>query len=142
MALPPHAQKWTLLADAVPESSAARERTIRTLARRFTAREDRLGVKAELRLLPRPLYVYADEDRPALDGALFAFVYGTDPELLMQIEAQKKPAGLQWQVAFASLASAELTVGLDEKQVWSAPAIPERQLTDLTTGYCIFREDK
>jgi hypothetical protein len=139
---PSAARQWTVIDDVVPESAAARQRNLRAIALRFTAREDRLGVKSELRLLPRPLYAYREEDQGILDGAVFTFVYGTDPELLMQVEAKKTSGNVQWQAAFARLASAELAVELDEKSIWSAPAISKDDVVKLNTGYCIVREDE
>jgi hypothetical protein len=136
------ARKWIALSDPVSDSQAARQRAIRALALKFMAREDRLGVKSELRLLPRPLYTYDDTDQGTLDGAIFAFVYGTDPELLMQLEARRSGNGSQWQATFARLASAELTVELDRKEVWSAPAIAKENLIELNQGYCIVRESE
>ena len=77
-----------------------------------------------------------------MDGAIFAFAYGTDPELLMQIEARARKGSKHWQVAFARLASAELSVQLEEKVVWSAVAIPKESVTRLDADYCIVREAK
>lgn len=139
---PQVARKRIALSEAVPDSQVARQRAIRSLALKFSAREDRLGVKAELRLLPRPLYTYDDVDRETLCGAIFAFVYGTDPELLLQIEARRSGKDSQWQATFARLASAELTVDLDGKEVWSASAISKEKVIELNQGYCIVRESE
>src|SRR5262249_42428310 len=126
----------------VPETRPARQRALRSVALKFTAREDRLGIKSELRLLPRPLHTYEAPDNDTLDRAIFAFNYGDDPQLLMQIEARSNSAAKQWQVAFARLASAELTVQLGDTEVWSAPAIAKEIVTRLDGAYCIVREDK
>ena len=40
----------------------------------------------ELRLLATPLYRYRDTSPEGSDGALFAFVQGTDPEVLLLVE--------------------------------------------------------
>ena len=45
--------------------------------------------REELRLLPKPLYRYEPKAGPVIDGAVFAFVMGTDPESLLLIEAVK-----------------------------------------------------
>jgi hypothetical protein len=129
------------LQDPVPETPAARQRALRALALEFVAREDRLGIKSELRLLPRPIYTYTDGFPNALDGAVFAFVYGTDPEVLMQIEARQDASERQWVVRFARLASAELSVQHRENGIWSAPAISKDAVVKTAADYCIIRED-
>src|SRR5207249_662662 len=71
------AKLWLAQDEPVGDSSPLRQRALREIARKFTAREDREGMKSELRLLPRPIYSFADPDREIIDGALFAFVLGT-----------------------------------------------------------------
>ncbi len=72
-------------------SAAARLRQLKTLARSFSV--TLLGWapgdpdREELRLLQQPVYRYECDERELLDGALFAFVQGTDPEALLMIEA-------------------------------------------------------
>lgn len=129
------------LPEPVPESPVSRRRTLRALALEFTAREDRLGIKSELRLLPRPIYTYTNANDDALDRALFAFVYGTDPEVLMQIEARQDASAKHWVVRIARLAGAELWVHLREKEIWSVPAISKDAVIKTTAEYCIIRED-
>jgi hypothetical protein len=78
------------------ETPAARLRQMKSIAERFQAtmtgwKEDDSD-RQELRLLPRPVYRYdlkdAREPSPTLrDGALFAFVTGTDPEVVLMLEA-------------------------------------------------------
>ena len=56
------------------------------------------GQAWELRLLPKPLYRYESTDPEVLDGAVFALVSsaGTDPEIILLIEARKTPEGPRW----------------------------------------------
>jgi hypothetical protein len=114
---------WLTLDEPVPGSTAARDRTSRALAGRFTASEVRKGEPYPLRLLPRPLYTYADPERGIVHGALFAFVYGTNPEILVQLEAREAKGKPAWNVSFARLSSAEISVKLGEKEVWTVPAM-------------------
>ena len=93
-----------------------------------------------MRILPRPLHTYSDRNRSVIEGALFAFVLGTDPELLMQIEARSGADGTKWQVGFARAASAELSVRVDEQEVWSAADASVEYKTRRDVGYCIVRE--
>jgi len=137
---PSDARRWIAQKEPVPESPAARQRIMREISRKFTAREDRLGIKSELRLMPRPLHIYDDPDHDVIEGGLFALVLGTDPELLMQVEARTVRNARQWQVTFARMASAEITVWTGEQVIWTAAAVPTEYKTRHDTGYCIVRE--
>lgn len=114
-------------APAPADTPAARLRQMKSLAERFTARlADKAGAnqqKEELRLLPKPLYRYEIKDpatNPAklVDGALFAYVMGTDPEVVLLLEAvgQDKPA---WQYGFAIATTHAVEASLGEQIVWS-----------------------
>lgn len=81
-------------------------------------REDEPPV--ELRLLPRPLFRYeADEAEGIVDGGLFAFVQGTDPQSLLVIEARTDRGTASWHFAFARLASGAVAGRLDDREVFS-----------------------
>jgi hypothetical protein len=69
-------------------SRAARLAQMRDLAREFSATTTLEGVEQELRLLTQPLHRNEKTTGDVLDGALFTFVTGTDPELMMVIEAR------------------------------------------------------
>src|SRR6516162_3044209 len=71
----------------VPAKTAALRLTqMRDLAREFSATTTLDGVDQELRLVPQPLYRYEGSSPEVVDGALFTFVTGTDPELMLVIE--------------------------------------------------------
>lgn len=53
----------------------------------------------ELRLMPTPLLRYASRSHKILDGALFAFAQGTNPEALVLVEAVETSAGPVWRAA-------------------------------------------
>jgi hypothetical protein len=137
---PSEPRHWFKQDDPVGDSAAIRQRTLRDISRRFSAREDRQGVKSELRLLPRPIHSYADPDRGVVEGVLFAFVLGTDPELFMQIEARKSGGEPKWQVAFARMASAELGVRTAEGEIWTVAAVPDEYKKRHDLGYCMVVE--
>jgi hypothetical protein len=119
---------------AIPDAPApeatrpARLRQMKALAERFEA--TLLGWKVDntdreqLRLLSRPLYRYDPKDAAVTDGAVFAFVMGTDPEVLLLIEAVKNGDSKSWQYAFARRTSGELEGRLDGAVVWNAPRFP------------------
>jgi hypothetical protein len=82
-----------------------------------------------LRLLPRPLYRYdltsaKDPDPKLLDGALFAYVLGTDPEVVLVLEAIGTAEKADWQYAFARATSGGLEVKLGDLVVWTADKHP------------------
>jgi hypothetical protein len=82
-----------------------------------------------LRLLPRPLFRYdlknaRDPDPKLLDGALFAYVLGTDPEAVLILEAIGTADKADWQYALARATSGGLEVKLDGVVVWSAGKAP------------------
>jgi hypothetical protein len=117
-----------------PEATpTARLRQMKSLAAEFQS--SMLGWKAdstdreELRLLPRPLYRYEPKgdsgEKPAvIDGAVFAFVMGTDPESLLLIEAVKRGDQETWEFGFARRTSGELEGRHKDKIVWHANRYP------------------
>jgi hypothetical protein len=90
----------------------------------------------ELRLLPRPLYRYdfknaKDPDPNLLDGGLFAYVQGTDPEVVLVLEAIGTAEKSVWQYAFARATSGGLEVKLGREVVWTAKKHPAHQIPTL-----------
>ena len=117
----------------VPGGTAAvRLAQMKALARRFGGTEDAGPARRrlQLRLMPRPLARYADEALGVRDGAIFAFAYGTNPDILLVIETPADHAAtVAWQYAVARLGGGAPSVTLDGKEVWSAPAAnPPAQL--------------
>jgi hypothetical protein len=122
---------WTPRADGfvrkpLPEgpkpagTAALRLVQLRRQAERFTADFEIRSVKGkeDLRLMPQPLYRYT-ADKGAIEGAIFALVHNSDPELLVVLElvdpAGDKPA---WSYAPARMSSARMRLRLDGKEVW------------------------
>jgi hypothetical protein len=56
------------------------------------------------------------------DGALFLFVTGTNPEIIVQVEALDETPP-QWRVGFARLTSAEVSVFREKEKVWTASRV-------------------
>lgn len=116
-------------ADTPAASPAARLRQMKALAGQFSS--TMLGWRAnksdreELRMLPQPLYRYESRRSDILDGAVFAFVQGTDPESLLLLEAFQKGNGFEWQFAFARRTSGELEGRHQDAVVWHVPGFPE-----------------
>jgi hypothetical protein len=108
---------------------ATRLRQMKTLSERFDVtlvgwRGDNSD-RQELRLLPKPLYRYENPTGDVLDGAVFAFVMGVDPEALLLIEAFGSDGDAQWEYAFVRRTSGELAGRLDGGTVWSVERYPE-----------------
>jgi hypothetical protein len=110
------------------EGRTQRLRQMKTLAEQFQA--TLLGWKTdnsdreELRLLPKPLYRYEPKEGNVLDGAVFAFAMGTDPEVLLLIEAVREGEKSTWQYAFARRTSGELEGRWKDRPVWKAARFP------------------
>jgi hypothetical protein len=116
-----------------PEASRAqRLRQMKSLAGQFQSTMK--GWKGddtdreELRLLPRPLYRYepAEDEEIVVDGAVFAFVMGTDPESLLLLEAIKDGEHSKWRYAFARRTSGELEGRHRATVVWTAAWLARR----------------
>ncbi|QEG43608.1 hypothetical protein [Roseimaritima ulvae] len=77
-----------------------------------------------LRMLATPLYRYPasldnGKPKPYVDGAVFAFVQGTDPEVLLIIEAVASDANqTHWQYGLARMSMVPMQVQRGEQVVW------------------------
>lgn len=111
-----------LIEAPVPATSKPlRMSQMRELAKRFEASDDfQGGSRWELRLLTTPLHRYGGEDQPVADGALFAFAHGTDPEVLLLLEARRHNGALEWQYGLAPMTGYALQAKDRGQLVWSA----------------------
>ncbi len=109
----------------VAADPAARQRQLKLLAQKFTAHEvyNRDNTRYDLRRLERPLRTYRDEPAGVAEGGLFTFANGTNPEVMLFVEArtQKGTANPVWQYGVGRTAFAELHLQYDGKEVFSAP---------------------
>jgi hypothetical protein len=78
-------------APAAAESESARLRQMRQIGRRISAHStDSDDSPWELRLLTQPIYQYtAKQPSDAIGGGVFLFCQGTDPELILLLEARE-----------------------------------------------------
>jgi hypothetical protein len=131
--------KFVPLEGEAPSASATRRLVqLRSLAKRFTGSlTTREGEQHELRLLPQPIYRYAAADEGVLDGGLFAFVQGTDPDILLLIEArgEKEP---RWHFAAARMQNVALVVNLDGREAWTVPQLQWNVAFDHAQPYTLF----
>jgi hypothetical protein len=110
-------------APAPAADEAGRLRQLKELARRFSAREFWSGRYYTLRLLPHPIDRYADAASGLVDGAIFTYANGTNPEILFLVEARRQgDARPKWSYAAAPLGRAALYLSLGTQDVWTSPS--------------------
>jgi hypothetical protein len=105
-------------------SVAQRARQMRELAAGFHASDDfKAKGWTELRLLPTPILRYGESGTTLLDGALFSFVTGTDPEVFLFLEARPGQGrdGPEWQYALAPMTCYAGRGSYRGKAVWELP---------------------
>ena len=113
---------WTAFAGAPTPASKrpARLAQMRTLA---ASLKGHLGTtvdrKFELRLLSQPIYRYPESD--AAEGAVFAYVHATDPEILLLLRANLKAEKPIWEFSAARMTMVNCFLAKDDKEVWSVP---------------------
>jgi hypothetical protein len=121
--------------DPPAESVTQRLRQMKSIAERFSAavdRNDSFDSPEQLRLLTTPVYRYSAPDQGIVDGALLAFVQGTNPEVLIVIEAfEGSPAARIWRYGFARMSSFNLRVQRESRVVWKRDRedVPTRDLS-------------
>jgi hypothetical protein len=110
------------------------------LAKDFAgSKKEREGEQEELRLLPQPIHRYATPKEGILNGALFAFVQGTDPELFLLIEARGATAArARWQFAATRMNSVEVRLRHRGREVWAADILPWGKVYDHKNVYTSF----
>jgi hypothetical protein len=95
---------------------------MRQLARRFTV--DTYAPNGERfvpRLLPTPLFRFSQTEQNQSDGAVFAYAYGTNPEVILLLETAQTEEGLKWHYGLAPLTATEIAVRLDDREIWTQP---------------------
>jgi hypothetical protein len=110
---------------------------MKALARDFSARMvDAEGLKSDLRLMAQPLIRYEPKSTEVIDGALFSFSLGTDPEVLLLLEARtgqgRAAKDAVWQYAFARFHYVSLTASYKNQEVWHVEPLPD--ITGLEIG--------
>lgn len=111
------------LLDAPVPGDSARQRMfqMRALSRDFTAHSiDQEQRPWELRLLTQPLFRYDSTDPKIIDGAMFAFVTsaGTDPEVIVLLEAERSADGPAWSYAACRFSDLDLHLEYKKSEVW------------------------
>jgi hypothetical protein len=109
-------------APAPAESPVQRLGQMRAIAQDLEAADDFEGKSRwELRLLVKPLHRYGKPKTEILDGALFAFAHGTDPEVFLMVEARGAQGRYRWHYALAPMTAYAVKVSVKGKELWNAP---------------------
>jgi hypothetical protein len=106
--------------------AATRLAQMRRLAQRFAAKERINNVSIECRLLTQPIDRYQSAAEKIVDGAIFAYAKGTNPELGVVFESD----GERWRYGIIRLTGAESSVALDGRQVAAYDLYESRGRTD------------
>jgi hypothetical protein len=109
------AAKFAAISQGEKPATGEKQRLVqlRALARRFAASEKHRGDFSALRLLPQPIDRYDDAEHDIVDGGLFVFVYGTNPEAALWLEAGKDG----WRYSLSRMSWAEVVVEFDGKEI-------------------------
>jgi hypothetical protein len=110
-------------APAVATDAAGRPRQVKQLGQKFTGHEfwDPNNTRYDLRRLDRPLHTYKDEAAGLLEGGLFTLANGTNPEIVVFVEARVRDGKPTWQFTIGRLSHSELHVEYDGKEVFNSP---------------------
>lgn len=132
-------------AETPADKPARRLTQMKNLMRRFTAHEhEGTEGRLELRPLTSPLYRYDVLEESIVDGAIFAFANGTNPEVLLVLEAHLgKEGGGEWKFAPAQMTGGAVIVELDGKEVWRrADADPPATRASYRNGWIMDDADQ
>ncbi len=122
------------------QTPVARLRQMKDFAQRFRVERNHPEQgKGAVRLLPQPIYRYTPQSDDIHDGAIFAFVEGTDPEtfLLMDASPPEKPV---WRFALSRMNIVPFQAFYEDKPVWSVDDISWDTVFDKQEPYAIIRE--
>ncbi len=122
--------KWHAVPGAAAPAASAPQRLVqmKELASEFAVelldtRNVPKGEDQTPRLLPKPLHRYDAERAKTLDGALFAFVLGTDPEVLLLLECDTAAAKPEWRFGVGRMNRDAIRLKRKGETVWDSPAL-------------------
>jgi len=112
---------------AVPAATEnARLVQMRGIARRYQLQSvwgEQESGEWELRLLPTPMMRYTSPEAGVIDGAVFGYAQGTNPEAIAVIEAIQGKEGPEWQSAPARLSGYSIRGSFDGEKILDTPRI-------------------
>lgn len=136
--------EWKPVPDAPEPAATVAQRLLqlRRIAREFSVHKtDRERAQRTMRLLPQPIYRYRSQKGEVIDGALFVFVQGTDPEVFLLLEAVEQGGKRHWQYALARMNSVQFAVKHRDAEVWRTEILPWSQVTNRREPYTSFKVD-
>lgn len=111
-------------------AKAARLTQMRQISRRCEAAENTKSGELNLRLMSQPIVRYEPQAKEILDGAIFSFSKGTNPEVLLVVEAIVDDKGnKRFEYAPARMTSRACWLLIDGHKVWSVGNNNGRKLT-------------
>jgi hypothetical protein len=110
-----------------PGNSAERRlRQMKEIVESFNVSEDfraSLDVPSQgweaLRPMTKPFARFGKPGTPTIDGGLFCFAQGTDPEAFLMLEAHEGKDGAEWHYAFAPQTICALKASWKGTEVWN-----------------------
>lgn len=130
---------------AMGRTSAQRLTRLRFIARQFALQmTEKDGSVDTLRLLSQPLYRYQCPTSNVIDGALFAFARGTDPEALLLLEVRDEDGKPKLFYALARSNFLPISASYGGEEIWKVERLDRARMKAGTEPYTkfIFRDAK
>jgi hypothetical protein len=83
-----------------------------------------------LRLMPTPLHRYSSKSQGVVDGALFGFAQGTNPEAILMVEATQSGGKPVWHAGVTRLTRYAVKALLEDRTVLDVPRIDRTKPED------------
>lgn len=124
-----------------------RQRQMKKLSEDFTAEmfDTRVNVGGEdqqLRPMTQPVYRYESPSKGVLEGGIFAYVVGTDPELFLLLQATETDGKRQWQYGLARMSMDRMRMKHQQNEVWHADKLTIETLRNMKQPYFCFNVPK
>lgn len=92
---------------------------MKRLAERFKVRETTHQRETlVIRLVPDPIHRYADQKVGLVDGCLFIFAHGHNPEALLVIECVEEGEATRWEFGMAPMTTLKLSATVSKEELW------------------------
>ena len=105
----------------VAETRSARLVQMRALARQFGGDGEEFDTRRGIRLLTQPLHRQSKALPDVEDGALFTLAMGTDPEVILLIEARATGSKRQWHYSIGRFSGMQTDLKYKNEVVWKLP---------------------
>lgn len=123
----------------IGRTTAQRLTQMRLIAKQFSMQlTDKDGSIESLRLLSQPLHRFQSPANHVVDGALFAFARGTDPEAILMLEVRDKGGKPQLFFALARSNFLPLSARYDGEEVWKVERLDRVRMKAGTEPYTKF----